>query len=294
MRNPAVLSPKEKSTGQSWQTKRPMIAGPSSTSSLHQLKAMAQVEEQRQNNPDIQLDKLPVDPERAWKDLSAFTHLGGANLLAKPSQPTEDEIRRVEEREAAWMREHNKLMQQRQQQQQQAGDASSSSSSAAAVADAAAVEVEEDLDYAFDLELEFQELEDYWGAKAKDELENRTLFDSYDIFTEDRRKRKWCAGDEYYELAQRLISKFENPPSDQQLNFIENVIDTCIAQIYGKDFNSRRSDLMKQRGWREFKKIVLLTCGRRFGKTMGAAMAAAILLYVCPRGINMVSPCIVQ
>ena len=141
--------------------------------------------------------------------------------------------------------------------------------------------------YVNDLEQPMKQLYAYYDAQSQQELENHRLSDVFEVLTEDPRTRKWCAGDEYYDLAQRMIASLPDAPSDQQYEFMTNVFDTCIASIYGDDFSSRRADLMRKRNWKHFKKIVLLLCARRFGKTVGCAMAAALLMYVCPKGIRM-------
>jgi len=68
----------------------------------------------------------------------------------------------------------------------------------------------------------------------------------------------------------------------QQRAYHEAIIDALLRVIYSTDFAGKMGRIMRERDLREIYQEVMIVATRRFGKTMGTAMAMAVFLWAIP------------
>jgi hypothetical protein len=96
-----------------------------------------------------------------------------------------------------------------------------------------------------------------------------------------------CAGAFYHRQAAELLDQFHYTRSADQKRFHKAVFQVLAPIIYQQDFLACRDQLLRRYAINEFQMAVMLMCPRRWGKSVAAAQAMAVLLHVA-RGVKIV------
>ena len=123
--------------------------------------------------------------------------------------------------------------------------------------------------------------------QAQQDRAQRELKDIYDVANADPRMSKTCPGDEYYDMAAKLLDTFRQKRSPDQKMFHNAFLQTCVPHLYAEDFLGARIDIMKRTKRKAFNMAALILTPRRWGKTTATSMGTAVLMYCC-RGITIV------
>ena len=132
----------------------------------------------------------------------------------------------------------------------------------------------EDCQFVNPLRSQTIKLKECYGKERAKMIEHKTLKDLYDILTADPRTRDWCEGDDLIELAHQLLDCFRQERSADQVGIHDAIMTACEPQIYAKDFDEKRIEILKRQQRSAFVMSALIMTPRRWGKTMAGTVKA--------------------
>lgn len=116
----------------------------------------------------------------------------------------------------------------------------------------------------------------------EDELNKMAVGLSFDagIALAGKKHRVEVRGDLLLKEMLNLFSYFKVNKFEPQMQVIRAAMSGLVPQIFGDTFAANRERIQRVYGYTDFRKEVLATMPRRFGKTYVAAMVEAVAMYV--------------
>ncbi len=100
--------------------------------------------------------------------------------------------------------------------------------------------------------------------------------------TDPRFNVRFTTGDRILADIYRAFDLFPMKRSYLQRILHRISLNVIAGVIYGEEWRYKRAEVMRRNGWKDLINLAAVVCPRRFGKTVGAAMLAAVLMLCVP------------
>ena len=239
------------------------------------LRALAETmdfNEVRDNNPHLNLKLDPrLDPKK-WISVDA-------SMLEDASQMAPEKILALTERERRrWQTDTSAS-------REKVPGSGSGSSGIMDTSNNNNISVLPPGDFIDPLEAESEQLARCYQHEINNKVAQLTLRSTYEVMTQDPRTRDHCPGDDYREMAYRLLDTFKQERSADQVDVHKAILQTCEPQIYKEDLASRRRELLELHERQSFAMAALVSTPRRWGKTMATGIIVTlhyiVIVWLC-------------